>query len=56
MDAAWEHVLSRQPSADERASATKFLADQTKLLGSEEAALAELGRALFNVNEFLYVE
>jgi hypothetical protein len=56
IDRAWEHVLSRRPSADEKAAAQKFLDQQQKNLGSESAALQELGRSLFNFNEFLYVD
>jgi len=53
---AWERVFGRAPSAEELAVADKFLAKQTPLLGSREAALAELVRGLMNTNEFLYVD
>ena len=56
IDAAWKAALGRVPEADERAAATEFIANQTKHLGSEGAAFGELGRALFNLNEFLYVD
>jgi len=56
IDKAWEHVLSRRPTADEKTAARKFLDQQRKNLGSESAALQELGRSLFNFNEFLYVD
>jgi hypothetical protein len=56
IDKAWEHVLSRRPTADEKAAAQKFLDQQRQNLGSESAALQELGRSLFNFNEFLYVD
>ena len=56
IDQAWEHVLSRKPSPEERTAAQKFLSTQQKNLGSESAALYELNRSLFNLNEFLYVD
>src|SRR4030088_2053591 len=56
IDQAWEHVLSRKPTAEERVAAQKFLDAQEKNLGSDAAALQELGRSLFNLNEFLYVD
>jgi len=56
IDRAWEYVLSRKPTGEERTAAQKFLATQQKNLGSETAALQELGRSLFNFNEFLYVD
>jgi len=46
IDEAWEHVLSRKPTAEERAAAQKFLDVQQKNLGSDAAALQELGRSL----------
>jgi hypothetical protein len=56
IDQAWQHVLSRKPTAEERATAQKFLDAQEKNLGSDAASLQELGRSLFNFNEFLYVD
>jgi hypothetical protein len=53
---AWLAVYSRTPGPAERASAAKFLALQGAELGSPKAAAAELVRALFNTNEFLYVD
>jgi hypothetical protein len=53
---AWRRVLSRDPAPDELASARRLVARQAVLLGSRHAALAELGRALFNLNELLHVE
>ncbi len=53
---AWQHVLSRSPTAEERSAAEQFLDRQQKNLGSESAALQELTRSLFNFNEFLYVD
>ncbi|HUS06032.1 MAG TPA: PSD1 and planctomycete cytochrome C domain-containing protein [Bryobacteraceae bacterium] len=53
---AWWSVLGREPNPAERAKAEAFLATQTKHLGSPSAALQELARGLFNINEFLYVE
>lgn len=56
IDQAWEHVLSRKPTAEERTAAQTFMDAQQKNLGSDTAALQELGRSLFNFNEFLYVD
>jgi hypothetical protein len=53
---AWERVYGRAPSAEEKAAADQFLAKQEKLLGTREAAIAELVRGLMNTNEFLYVD
>jgi mono/diheme cytochrome c family protein len=53
---AWQRVLGRDPNPSERAKADAFLAAQKKNLGSDSAALQELVRGLFNINEFLYVE
>jgi hypothetical protein len=56
IEKAWEQVLSRKPTADERTAAQKFLDTQQKNLGSEAAAMQELARSLLNFNEFLYVD
>jgi Protein of unknown function (DUF1553)/Protein of unknown function (DUF1549)/Planctomycete cytochrome C len=53
---AWERVYGRAPSAEEKAAADGFLTRQQQLLGTREAALAELIRGLMNTNEFLYVD
>lgn len=55
-DSAWERVYGRAPSAEESEAANEFLARQQALLGSREAAMAELIRGLMNTNEFLYVD
>lgn len=54
--AAWQRLFGRNPDAFEAARMNKFLAQQTQHLGSKPAALTELARGLFNLNEFLYVE
>ena len=53
---AWQKIFGRAPTSAEQSAATEFLAKQTTLLGSREAALTELARALMNTNEFLYVD
>lgn len=53
---AWQQVLNREPEPDEIAQAKSLLERQTARLGSQAAAVTELLRGLFNVNEFLYVE
>lgn len=53
---AFENALSRQPSADELRITSQFLDKQTTRTGTPEAAITELTRALFNLNEFLYVD
>jgi hypothetical protein len=53
---AWRAVLGRQPDASELERGQKFLQLQTSELGSMTAAASELARALFNSNEFLYVD
>jgi hypothetical protein len=56
LESAWTRVYGRSPSAEERAAAEDFLTKQQALLGSREAAMAELIRGLMNTNEFLYVD
>ena len=56
VEEAWKRVLGRAPSDSERKAAEAFLAKQTVLSGSKEAAMAELARSLINLNEFLYVD
>jgi hypothetical protein len=53
---AWERVYGREPSAEEQKAADDFVAKQTGLLGTREAAMTELVRGLMNTNEFLYVD
>ncbi len=53
---AWQRILVRPPTAAELESATAFLAQQQQNAGTREAALTELVRGLFNLNEFLYVD
>jgi hypothetical protein len=53
---AWQRILGREPSSKEAAAADEFLHRQSARLGSREAALGELARALLNTNEFLYVD
>ena len=53
----YRRALGRLPKPDETEVMLKFLKDQTVLLkGKRDAALADLCRALFNLNEFAYVE
>jgi hypothetical protein len=53
---AWQRVLNRNPSENERAAAQSLVDRQTARLGSRQAAFAELTRGLLNLNEFLYVD
>jgi hypothetical protein len=53
---AWRAVLARDPSPDELEFASAFLRKQQERTGSFEAAVIELARGLFNLNEFLYVD
>ncbi len=53
---AWRMTLGRDPRPNERANAEAFLAKQQTQMPNREAALAELARGLFNINEFLYVD
>ena len=54
--AAWQRLFGRNPDRFEAERMNKFLAQQAQHLGSKSAALTELARGLFNLNEFLYVE
>ena len=53
---AWLAVYARVPRAEEVRGVRAFLERQTAELGSRKAAAAELGRVLYNTNEFLYVD
>ena len=52
----WRRVLVRDPDTEELDRARKFLRDQAAELGTLPDAASELARALFNTNEFLYVD
>jgi hypothetical protein len=56
VSAAWQRLFGRKPEAFELERSNRFLAQQIQLLGNRQAALTELARGLFNLNEFLYVE
>jgi hypothetical protein len=53
---AWQLAFGRPITAAERARALTFLRKRTAAEVHTEAALAELCLALFNANEFLYVD
>jgi hypothetical protein len=53
---AYRDALSREPSAEEAKLTSEFLRKQQERTGSMEAAVIELARGLFNLNEFLYVD
>ncbi len=53
---AFREALSRDPSAPEQQLASTFVEKQRERTGSLEAAVVELARGLFNLNEFLYVD
>jgi mono/diheme cytochrome c family protein len=53
---AWLAIYTRKAKPDEVQSAKTFLERQTAELGTAKAATEELMRALFNTNEFLYVD
>jgi Protein of unknown function (DUF1553)/Protein of unknown function (DUF1549) len=57
IDRAWKMAYSRLPSAEEKASALKFLERQMALLDkpSRAVAMADLCHMLLNSNEFVYV-
>jgi len=53
---AWQMVYARPPREDEVRTVQAFLERQTAELGNRKAAVVELGRVLYNTNEFLYVD
>jgi hypothetical protein len=53
---AYRDALGRTPDAAELKLTLEFLHRQQERTGSLEAATVELARALFNLNEFLYVD
>ena len=57
----WRRIYSVEPTAEELASCTAFVADQSRFLAEakeapESAALVSLCQALLSTNRFLYVE
>ena len=54
--AAFRDALSRAPSPQEQQLAVTFVEKQRERTGSLEAAVVELARGMFNLNEFLYVD
>ena len=56
IQAAFGAVFGRSATASEIERSKQFLDKQTVNLGSRSAALLEMARGLFNLNEFLYVE
>ncbi len=53
---AWRVCFGRPITTDEAQKAEEFLKQRTEALGDNQAALAELCLALFNANEFVYVD
>jgi hypothetical protein len=53
---AWLRVFGRAPSDGEKREAEAFLERQSTRAGSKAGAFAELVRAMWNSNEFLYVD
>jgi hypothetical protein len=53
---AWWSVYGRAPVAEEKRQAEAFLERQRERTGSRQLAFAEIVRALWNSNEFLYVD
>jgi hypothetical protein len=56
VDQGFSFVVGRKPLDDERKLATEFFEKQKQILKRDDLALAQLGRALFNINAFLYVD
>jgi hypothetical protein len=53
---AWSLAFGRPIRPAERERALRFLHERTDALGDKEAALAELCLALFNADEFVYID
>jgi len=53
---AWERVLGRAPTLEERADAVAFLELQAVAYSDRTAAITDLCQALFATNEFAYVD
>jgi mono/diheme cytochrome c family protein len=56
VDEAWLRVFGRAPGDGEKREAEAFLERQRQRTGSKAGAFAELVRAMWNSNEFLYVD
>ena len=54
--AAFKEALAREATPEEQQLGKAFLEKQRERTGSMEAAVVELARGLFNLNEFLYVD
>jgi hypothetical protein len=53
---AYREALSREPLPEELSLTADFIRKQQERTGSLHAAVVELARGLFNLNEFLYVD
>jgi hypothetical protein len=56
VERAYLIALSRKPTSEERTAAVRFLAEQANRAGGPAEALADFCHALFNLNEFVYVD
>jgi hypothetical protein len=56
VERAYRIALSRRPTSEERTAATRFLGEPAKRAGGPTEALADFCHALFNLNEFVYVD
>jgi hypothetical protein len=56
IERAYLIALSRRPTSEERTAAVRFLTEQAKRAGGPREALADFCHALFNLNEFVYVD
>jgi hypothetical protein len=56
LDRAWLHAYSRRISEEERQQATSFIRQRSNGGSELRSALAELCLAVFNTNEFIYIQ
>jgi hypothetical protein len=56
VEQAWRLTFGRSAVKEETERAREFLRERSAALGDTERALAELCQALFNANEFIYVD
>jgi hypothetical protein len=56
IESAWRLAFGRKATAAEAAKASKFLEDEMAASNDADQALSELCLALFNANEFVYVD
>ncbi|HKA08289.1 MAG TPA: DUF1549 and DUF1553 domain-containing protein [Gemmataceae bacterium] len=56
VERGYQLALARKPTSEERSAAERFLESQTEKAGGAKEAFVDFCHALFNLNEFVYVD